>query len=314
MSDISVERFRPALAGEWSAFVASSKNGTFLLDRNYMDYHSDRFLDHSLLLRDANQALVAVLPANEAQHWLHSHAGLTYGGLLLGIRAGAAAVLEMFEVIREYLRANALEGIHYKTIPSIYHQHPAEEDRYALFRMDARLARRDVLSVVPGGDRIRYQDRRARGVNAARKAGVTVAESTDFSAFWAVLEHNLRARFGVQPVHSLDEISLLRGRFPDAIRLFEATSEGSVVAGCVIFETHRVAHVQYISASERGKELHALDAVFDYLLNQCYAHKPFFDFGISNEEAGRVLNAGLVAQKEGFGARTIVHDYYELDA
>jgi len=314
MSGLWVERFRPALAEEWNAFVASSKNGTFLLDRRYMDYHSDRFLDHSLLLRDANQALVALLPANEAQHWLHSHAGLTYGGLLLGIRTGASAVLEMFEAIRDYLRANALVGLRYKTIPSIYHRHPAEEDRYALFRMSARLVRRDVLAVVPSGNRIRYQDRRARGVKAARKAGVMVAESTDFSAFWGVLDTHLRARFSASPVHSLEEISMLQGRFSASIRLFEATSDGSVVAGVVIFETDRVAHVQYISASERGKALHALDAVFDYLLNQCYPHKPFFDFGGSNGETGDELNAGLVAQKEGFGARTIVHDYYELDA
>lgn len=313
MNDLRVERFLPELAEEWNAFVAASKNATFLLDRNYMDYHRDRFIDHSLLLRDGNQ-LVALLPANEAQGWLHSHAGLTYGGLLLGIRTGADAALAMFAALRGYLRANALSGIHYKTIPSIYHRHPAEEDRYALFRMDARLTRRDVLSVVPGGDRIRYQDRRARGVKAARKAGVSVAESTEFSGFWAVLEENLHARFGTAPVHSLQEISLLRARFPASIRLFEATSDGSVVAGCVIFETHRVAHVQYISASERGKALHALDAVFDHLLTERYAHKPFFDFGISNEEAGRVLNAGLVAQKEGFGARTMVHDYYELPA
>lgn len=38
----------------------------------------------------------------------------------------------------------------------------------------------------------------------------------------------------------------------------------------------------------------------------------YFDFGISNENNGRFLNRGLIAQKEGFGARTIVHDFYEL--
>lgn len=313
MNELSVERFRPELADEWNGFVASSKNGTFLLDRNYMDYHSHRFSDHSLLLRDGNQ-LAGVLPANEVQDWLHSHGGLTYGGLVLGSRTGASAVLAMFETLRDYLRAHALAGIRYKTIPSIYHRHPAEEDRYALFRLEARLTRRDVLSVIPAENRIGYQERRARGVKAARKAGVSVVESTDFTAFWAVLEENLHARFGVAPVHSLQEISLLHGRFPDSIRMYEATSDGSVVAGCVVFETHRVAHVQYISANELGKELHALDAVFDHLLTGRYAHKPFFDFGISNEQDGRVLNAGLVAQKEGFGARTMVHDYYELDA
>ena len=28
---------------------------------------------------------------------------------------------------------------------------------------------------------------------------------------------------------------------------------------------------------------------------------------------GRFLNAGLIAQKEGFGARAVVHDFYELE-
>jgi len=36
-------------ADEWNAFVAKSKNGTFLFDRRYMDYHADRFSDHSLM-------------------------------------------------------------------------------------------------------------------------------------------------------------------------------------------------------------------------------------------------------------------------
>ncbi len=36
----------------WDAFVQASKNGTFLLQRNFMDYHSDRFFDCSLLIYD----------------------------------------------------------------------------------------------------------------------------------------------------------------------------------------------------------------------------------------------------------------------
>ena len=314
MTLLHVERFRPEASDEWNAFVAGSKNGTFLFDRRYMDYHRDRFVDHSLLLRGDDGGLLALLPSNETDGILHSHAGLTYGGLLLGNATGAAAALEMLEAVRDYLQANAISTLRYKTIPSIYHRQPAEEDRYALFRLDARLTRRDVLSVVPAGDRLRYQDRRTRGVKSGRKAGVTVEESTDFAPFWQVLSENLATRFGVAPVHSLAEIALLHGRFPDSIRLFEGRCDGEVVAGAVVFETHRVAHVQYISTSERGRDLHALDVVFDHLLNVRYAQKPFFDFGISNEDAGRVLNGGLVAQKEGFGARTFVHDYYEVSA
>lgn len=312
MSTLNVAQYSAADEAEWNRFVADSRNGTFLLDRRFMDYHADRFEDHSLLLHDERGELVAVMPANRSGDVVHSHAGLTYGGLLVGPRSGSAQMLEMMSAVVAHLRAQDIARLIYKTIPWIYHRQPAEEDRYALFRLDARLVRRDVLSVVPALPRLKFQERRMRGAKAARKAGVEVSEDTDFTAFWAVLTDNLMQRYGVGPVHSLAEIELLHGRFPDAIRLFTARQHGEVVAGVVMFETPTVAHVQYISANDAGKELHALDLLFRTLLEERYRDKAFFDFGISNEDAGRVLNEGLVAQKEGFGARTVTHDYYEL--
>ncbi|MDQ3160205.1 MAG: GNAT family N-acetyltransferase [Pseudomonadota bacterium] len=311
---LEVQRYRDGDGDAWNDFVRASKNGTFLFDRGYMDYHRDRFVDHSLVLRSDDGRVLALLPASEKDNALYSHAGLTYGGLILGNTTGSVAAIEMIEAIRGYLAGNGLAVLHYKTIPSIYHQQPAEEDRYALFRAGAVLARRDVLSVIPREARIKYQERRARGVRSANKAGAEVTESQDFAAFWSVLEDTLRERFGVMPVHSLEEITLLHRRFPASIRLFEARVDGLPAAGCVIFETERVAHVQYIAAIDSGRKVSALDAVFDHLLRNIYPDKHFFDFGISNEDAGRVLNKGLVEQKEGFGARTIVHDYYTLTA
>lgn len=309
-----VERYRPEASRAWNQFVADSRNGTFLLDRGYMDYHRDRFADHSLLIKNDDGSVAGLLPANERDGVLQSHAGLTYGGLILGEKSGVGATLDMLASIQRYLREHELGALHYKTIPWIYHRQPTEEDRYGLFRLGATLSRRDVLSVVPRDDRIRFQQRRARGVKSAHKSGVTVDQSPDYPAFWKILDDNLRSRYGVAPVHSLAEIETLRLAFPESIRLFVASRGGEPVAGTVIYESAQVAHVQYISANEEGKECHALDAIFDHLLNQVYAAKRFFDFGISNEDAGRVLNSGLVEQKEGFGARTVVHDHYHLDA
>lgn len=311
---ILVDRFRAGEGAAWNAFVGASKNGTFLFDRGYMEYHRDRFVDHSLILRAEDGCILALLPAAEIDNELHSHAGLTYGGLVLGNATGAVHAVEMLEAIRAYLAPNGFRVLHYKTIPSIYHQQPAEEDRYALFRAGAELTRRDVLSVVPRDVRLKYQERRARGIKAATKAGVEVVETRDFTQFWRVLEDNLRERFGVAPVHTLGEIAMLHNRFPSAIRLFEGRMGGDTEAGCVVFESDRVAHAQYISASTPGKKSNALDAVFDHLLCNVYRNKHIFDFGISNEQAGRVLNKGLIEQKEGFGARSIVHDHYTLIA
>lgn len=308
------QRYTPDMAPLWNAFVAGSRNGTFLLDRGYMDYHHDRFTDHSLLFRDERGDLVAILPANQNDDRLASHGGLTYGGLVLAPAAGAVQALAVFDTLRQYMRSNGLVSLLYKCIPWIYHVQPAEDDRYALFRHGARLVRRDVLSVVSGQPRLGFQSRRARGAKSARKLGVAVGESEAFEDFWPILSDNLKARFGVPPVHSLAEIALLHGRFPQQIRLFVARLEGEAIAGVVVYETRTVAHVQYIAASAAGRDAHALDAIFDHLLNEVYAGKPYFDFGISNEEQGRVLNQGLVEQKEGFGARSVAHDYYELDA
>lgn len=311
---IQASRYDAGLRNEWDDFVRNSKNATFLLERGFMEYHADRFVDHSLVLRAESGQIVAVVPANEHAGDLHSHRGLTYGGLILGARTGTAAALDMLESVTTYMRRIGLSRLHYKTIPWIYHRQPAEEDRYALFRAGASLSRRDVLTVLPRENRPRYQERRSRGIKAARKAGVQMAESVQFAPFWSVLEDNLARRFQVRPVHSLDEIELLHSRFPDSIRLFQACLDDQVVAGCVVFETPQVAHVQYISASDEGKRIHALDGLFDHLLSNVYPDKPYLDFGISNEEEGKVLNVGLVEQKEGFGARAVVHDYYTLDA
>lgn len=314
MSGYVVSRYTSDARAEWQAFVSASRNGTFLFDRDFMEYHADRFTDHSLMVRDAAGALVAVMPANVAGDVLTSHAGLTYGGLVIGPSSGAAQVLAMLTQVQRALAPWGLRRLAYKTVPWIYHRQPAEEDRYALFRLGGRLVRRDVLSVVSTADRLPFQERRTRGAKSAAKAGVEIREERDFAQFWSVLDENLRQRFGVPPVHSLDEIGLLAARFPQGIRLFTANSGGRVIAGVVMFVTAQVAHVQYISANDEGRRLHALDLLFRTLLDDHFADRPYFDFGISNEEQGRVLNEGLVAQKEGFGARTVAHDYYELDA
>ena len=41
----------------WNAFVASAKNSLFMHDRNFMDYHADRFLDNSLMFFDDDELL-----------------------------------------------------------------------------------------------------------------------------------------------------------------------------------------------------------------------------------------------------------------
>ena len=50
---IQVARYDKSQETEWNSFIGCSKNGTFLFNRGYMDYHADRFTDASLGFRDA---------------------------------------------------------------------------------------------------------------------------------------------------------------------------------------------------------------------------------------------------------------------
>jgi acetyltransferase-like isoleucine patch superfamily enzyme len=112
-------------------------------------------------------------------------------------------------------------------------------------------------------------------------------------------------------VHTLEEITLLASRFPEQIKQFSAYYEDEIVAGTTIFETPTVAHGQYGAVTEKGRQIGAEAYLFSTLIEQ-YKDKRFFDFGISNEKEGRVLNHGLLEWKEGFGARCYAHDFYEI--
>ncbi|OQW90623.1 MAG: GNAT family N-acetyltransferase [Thiotrichaceae bacterium IS1] len=295
----------------WDQFVKQSKNGTFLFERDYMDYHADRFTDCSLMIYQRNQ-LIALLPAHRKDNILYSHYGLTYGGFITDSGMTTPKMLDIFAAVFYFLTTHQIKKLIYKTIPSIYHQIPAEEDRYALFVHKAKLFRRDVLSIVQRENRLPFQERRQRSITKATKNKVQIQQTNDFESFWNILVENLQTKYNTQPVHTLEEIELLHGRFPVCIKLFAAYHTDKMVAGVVIYESELVAHVQYISSSEEGRKIGALDLLFSYLL-ELFLDKKHFDFGISNENNGFYLNKGLIEQKEGFGARAMVHDFYELD-
>lgn len=309
---IDIRRYSEADKSAWNAFVAISKQGTFLLNRDYMDYHADRFADHSLMLYGKDGRLCALLPANLSGDTLYSHQGLTYGGLLTDKDTKAENVLEMFESINQYLRSNGIRKVVYKAIPWIYHRLPAEEDLYAIFRVcNAHLVARDISSTIVGGKHLKWHRDRRYGINRCRNNGIVVEQSDDYAAFWPVLDGNLMANYGVHPVHTLDEMLLLKSRFPRNIQLYVARKDGETLGGTVLYLTPQVVHAQYISATTEGKHLRVIDAIYDRILNCDYADSPYFDFGKSTEDHGHILNSSLIYQKEGFGGRGVCYDWYE---
>lgn len=309
---ITVNLYNAENKNEWNEFIKSSKNGTFMLDRNYMDYHSDRFKDFSLLFFE-DAKLIAVLPASVHKDELRSHGGLTYGGIITDKKMNTQTMLEVFGVLKEFLKNNQIKKLLYKRVPAIYYSYPSDEDLYALFRNSAKLIRCDVSTTIDLTDKIGFNERRRRNIKKANKANLIFKETKDFSTYIELLSQVLSIQHNAKPVHTEKELTFLANKFPDNIKLFASYKENEMLAGVLVYETPTVAHAQYIANSEQGRNCGALDFVFDKLINEIYKDKKYFDFGISTENEGKYLNIGLINQKQEFGGRAIVYEFYEMD-
>lgn len=310
---MEIRRYRREDKELWNSFVSKARNATFLFDRNYMDYHADRFDDNSFMFYHKGK-LKAVLPANVAGDTLYSHQGLTYGGLLLDKKATVEDVLECFDSLNSWLRENGITKVVYKALPWIYQQYPSEEDLYALtWKCKAQLISRDISSTIVIDNKLKFAESRKSGIRKALSLNIEVGESNDVDGFWHVLEDNLGNRYNAKPVHTAGEMKLLMSRFPNSIKLYVAKMNGEIVGGTLIYVTPQVVHTQYISASVEGKKHGVLDLLFDYIINKVYANCRYFDFGKSTEQGGAYLNEPLIFQKEGFGGRGVCYDWYQWE-
>ncbi|WP_214646640.1 GNAT family N-acetyltransferase [Acinetobacter sp. ANC 5378] len=308
-----IKKYEDADKIAWNEFLLNCKNYHFMFNRDFMEYHSNRFEDFSLIFKNDKEEIIALLPGNIKDNIFYSHQGLTFGGFLINRETHVVDMLDIFSKLRVFLKDQNIEKIIYKCIPVIYHNYPAQEDLYALFVNEASLYRRDVSAAIYLEEEYSYSKSKKWSINKAKKNGLILEEINQPSLAWEVIREVLKYHHNQQPVHNEIEIDLLKNRFPNNIRAYTCCLEGNIVAAAVTFETDRVVHTQYLACNSNGREERALDYLIDFLINKSMKSAKIFDFGISNENNGKFLNAGLISQKESFGARAIVHDFYSID-
>lgn len=308
-----VVEYHAGLRADWDAFAAVATTQSFLFQRTYLDHHADRFRDASLLLYDDRARPVALLPANRDGAALHSHQGLTYGGLLThGLSTPRVAAC--YNAVVAWATAAGIERLTVRPAPHIYRAVSDEAELYCLFRLGATLSGRQLATVLAPAAAPPLTAGRREGLRKATRLGFAVQEAADLGAFWPVLTATLRARHDAAPVHTLAEMELLRARFPAQIRLhLVRDAAGAVVAGGVLYNTPYVARAQYLAATPAGRAGGALDLLLSHLIGETYAARRYLDLGTSNGRPGQALNYGLLFQKEGFGGRGVCYDTYSLD-
>lgn len=307
---ITIKKYEKNDRETWDDFCKNSKNPLFMFERNFMEYHQQRFVDHSLLFYHMDE-LIALLPMNENEGALYSHAGLTYGGFISNTKMKQSLMDECFDALIEYAQKNRFSSILYKAVPHIFHEQPAEEDRYAMFRHGAQIVKIEPATVVNLKEPLKMPKGRKAQISRAKREGVNVRELFDEDDYYAFMELEnsvLSEHHGARAVHSGEEMYLLYSRFPKNIHLYGAFLDGEMIAGSVLYEYGQMVHTTYLAANDTARTIGALDLTIFTMMERFKESKLWFDFGISSENGGQLLNEGLIAQKEGFGGRTNIYD------
>ncbi len=278
-----------------------------------MNYHSDRFDDHSLMVFKDDK-LFAVLPANKKGITIYSHQGLTYGGFVLQETAKLHETFEAFSEVLRFLTEQGIENLEIRMIPRLYHKVPSDEIDYLMHRAGGKLLKRDILMVIDYDHRIRFQKNRREGINKAIRHGLEVRIDDNFEGFWnEILVPNLQQKHDSEPVHSLEEIKLLASRFPENIKQVNVyNSEGNIVAGTTVFLTRTTVHPQYVSGNTDKNKYGSLDLCYDFIIDRFSEGRRYFNFNTSSLDGGDALSAGLIFWKETCGARAHSIDNYLL--
>lgn len=297
---------------QWNSFLRNSKNGTFLFNRNYMEYHSDRFFDYSLMVYNEKSVLIALFPASIHGEELRSHGGLTYGGFIVDHTMRTEKMLQIFQYFIEYVKSKHIKKIVYKAIPHIYHTMPSEEDLYSLFRYGFKLFRRDVSSTI-NMRLTELKGQKRNGANKAAKLGMSLVETYNSENILKVVNTNLEDKYNVTAVHTSEEMNLLKTRFKKNIIMYDLAHEGEIVGGAILYIDNNVVHAQYITTTYEAKKNRGLDFIIVSLIDMYKDKYEWFDFGISTENQGMSLNGSLIKSKEEFNMSAVCYDFYELE-
>lgn len=297
----------------WNEFIAQAKNAPFLFHRDFMEYHQDRFEEFSLLIFE-EEKLKAVLPANKNGNSVYSHQGLTYGGLVFLNKLKAENVELILDAILVFLKENSVEIFYYKPIPGFYFPTGNQEMEFFLYKRGAVLDRKEMNLAINLELPLQISKSKLKHFRRIENLDLDIVEEDDFQPFWnQVLEPRLSEKFNAKPVHTKEEMALLKRNFPQNIKQFSVYQNDEIIAGITIFEGKNVIKSQYGATSKKGEEVRALDFLFINLIHKYKRKgKHFFDMGIVNSDDESDYNYGLLKQKEELGCSIYNQDFYKI--
>ena len=313
--DIRFEALGAHNEKDWDALVEGAPNGHLMARSGFFRYHADRFEDASLFIRRGRRPL-GVLPANRVGETLWSHQGVSFGGLILHPRTHFNHVEAAVSALLEHLRSGGIKSLMYRPAPHPYQVFPREEDVFFLEQAGARRVDTKLHSMILCGEPTALTAKTwNHTVKRSREAGLTVRAGgdADLPAVWALVEAALE-RHSQRAVHSLDDLALLRQRFPDEVLFMLAESgEGELLSGQVLLRSARTLTLLYVGDAPAGREVNAGTLLLDQVMKAPEHAGSWFDLGQWCDTGSRQGSDSLLQFKEAAGGRLIQRHTWQLD-
>jgi len=301
---LEIVLFEASMSKDWDAFCDLSQSATFQHTRKFLNYHGQRFQDVSLLVI-VNGEISAIFPAAlhpQDGEWVISHPGAAFGSLITNTESRGKVALDAAPLIIEKYKELGMKKLSVREIPNFYNPVPRDEFAYSLYGQGAFVETVKLSSTIDLRNKSSLSSRRKRALSRNTPGLQIVNDIRHLADFWEVLEENLFSRHRSKPVHDIHEIQFLAREFPDLIQLWCAMDSNRILGGVLLFNSSHVWHCQYIGTSDVGRELNALDFVFQEMITSARDKGlRYFDFGTSNLSDWRLLNRGLFEFKSEFG-------------
>lgn len=304
---IEVIRYSSCKKQEWDEFVNRSDNYSFLFCRDYMDYHAERFKDYSLMVYDHGK-LSFLLPCNISGNKICSHQGLTYGGAVLNKGTSFEKIELYFHNVINYLHGNKILLLNVKFQPHFYSTSKQEAFLYLLNELNDCNIRMSLGTHI-------YTDNYEFPKKCVRKGKIKDYKfkfSDDPSVVYKLIEECLCEIYKAKPVHSLEEIILLKRKFDQEIIVAELHHKetNQIHSGAILYKNKSVLKIQYFVTSDKGRKNRASDVLYYNIINEFKDEVEYIDLG-TNMTKENEINYSLLQTKEKFGAS--IHPFFNFE-
>ena len=302
---------------KWDQFVLESNNGTMFHLQKFFDYHKPgKFnFNHLIFLEKGN--IIAVLPGSIINSTtFESPIGASYGSIVTKDVKFSQA-MEIVQTLIDYGKSKGWKEIVLTSAPRVYEKHPNENLDFAMlwlgFKYDLHYIS-SAIKLFPEEDIIsRFQQTVRRNIRKTLKDENVKVEINDrYDEFYPILVEN-KARHGVKPTHSYEDLLKLKELLPDNLKLFMVYYKNKPIAGSSLFICNPIVTLCFYNMLlyeyEHLKPIHRV--MYEVVKWSTENGYQYVDIGVSQDtKAANPMtpSMSLIDFKEKFDAKTVMRN------